>query len=135
MNENRFNPAAVIAKLDWFYEQGKPSKAREILLLPWPGMHDDMTCFYQHLVAASRVQAQQPLFLKSCSFDDDGITYQFPDWMVAASEDLQGRYGQQEGRLRWQKAAAVLGQMMTAPDGLQRLEEACSTAAQKMASH
>jgi len=135
MNENRFNPAAVIAKLDWFYEQGKPGKARELLLLPWPGMHDDMTCFYQHLVAASRVQAQQPLFLKSCSFDDDGITYQFPDWMIAACKDLQGRYGQQEGKLRWQKALAVLGQMMTAPDGLRRLEEACNTAAQKMASH
>lgn len=132
MTGNRFNAAAVIAKIDWFYEHGKPSKAREILLQPWPGMDDDMTCFYQHLVAASKVQSSQPLFLKSCSFDDDGVTYAFPDWMIAAGQDLEGRYGQQEGRLRWQKAAAILAQMMTAPDGLRRLEEACFTAAEKM---
>ena len=132
---SRFNPAAIIAKLDWFYEHGRPNKAREILLEPWPGMHDDMTCFYQHLIAASHVQSSQPLFLKSCSFDDDGLTYAFADWMIAAGKDLQGRFGESEGRLRWQKAAAVLAKMMTAPDGLRRLEEACSAAAQQMTPH
>jgi hypothetical protein len=94
-------PPPSLQMIDWFYEHGKPSKAREILLQPWPGMDDDLTCFYQHLVAASKVQNSQLLFLKSCSFDDDGVTYQFPDWMIAAGQDLEGRYGQQEGRLRW----------------------------------
>ncbi len=135
MTDNRFNPAAVRAKIDWFYEQRKPNKAREILLQPWPGMDDDMTCFYQHLVAASKVHSTQPLFLESCSFDDDGVTYEFPDWMIAAAEDLEGRYGEQEGRLRWQKAAAVLAQMMAAPEGLRLLEEACTAAAQKMTAN
>jgi|tagenome__1003787_1003787.scaffolds.fasta_scaffold20410265_1 hypothetical protein len=132
MTGNRFNPAAIVAKIDWFYEHGKPDKAREILLQPWPGMDDDLTCLYQHLIAASKVQSSQPLFLKSCSFDDDGITCQFPDWTIAAAHDLEGRYGQQEGRLRWQKANAVFAQMMIEPDGLRRLEEACSAAAEKM---
>jgi hypothetical protein len=32
MTEHHFNPTAIKAKLEWFYQQGKPHKAREILL-------------------------------------------------------------------------------------------------------
>jgi hypothetical protein len=135
MTQNRFNPTVIIAKLDWFYDHGKPDKARKRLLEPWPGMDDDMTCFYQHLIAAGSVQSEQPLLLKSCSFNDDGMTYEFPDWMIAAATDLVARYGEMEGRLRWQKANSVFVQLITAPDGLRRLEQACSGAAQKMTLH
>jgi hypothetical protein len=135
MTEHHFNPAAINAKLYWFFQHGNPGKAREILLQPWPGMDDDMTCLYQHLIAASRVNSSQPLFFKSCSFDDDGITYELPDWMLAAGEDLEGRYGEQEGKLRLHKAAAVLHELLTTPEGMRRFEEAYSAAAHKMTFH
>jgi hypothetical protein len=135
MTEHHFNPTAINAKLDWFYQQGKPHKAREILLQPWPGMQYDMTCFYQHLIAASRVNSNQPLFLKSYSFDNDNISLEFPDWMIAAAEDLEGRYGEQEGRLRWQKAAAVFAEMFSTPEGIRRFEETCSAVAHEMTCH
>ena len=131
-NNNRFNATAIIAKLDWFYEHRKHDKARKLLLEPWPGMADDMTCFYQHLIAAGNVRSLQPLFLKTCSFNDEGLTYEFPDWMIEAAKDLVARYGEMEGRLRWQKANTVFAQLVAAPDGMRRLEEACSAAAQKM---
>src|ERR1700751_1120653 len=132
MTAHHFNPTAINAKLDWFYQHGKPG---EVLLQPWPGMQDDITCVYQHLVAASRAHGSQPLFFKSYSWDDDGITYELPDWMIAAGEDLEGRYGQQEGRLRLHKAAAVMHQLLTTPEGIRRFEETCSAAAQKMTCH
>jgi hypothetical protein len=79
---------------------------------------------------------QQPATVfQSCSFDDDGITYELPDWMLAAGEDLEGRYGEQEGKLRLHKAAAVLHELLTTPEGMQRFEEAYSAAAHKMTFH
>jgi hypothetical protein len=135
MSAHRFNVAAVIAKIEWFYERGEAGKARELLLQPWPGMHEDMTSFYQHLIAAAHVEGVQPLLLKSCVFNEDGLTYRFPDWMIAAAKDLEGRYGPDEGRLRWQKATAVFAQLVTGPGGIERLEEACLEAARKMTAH
>jgi hypothetical protein len=73
-----------------------------------------------------------PLFLKSASLDDEGLTYEFPDWITAAGRDLVGLYGEQEGRLRLQKALAVFAESYAAPDRQQRFDQACTAAAEKM---
>ena len=129
----RFNTVAIIRKLDWFYECGKPAKARRLLLEPWPAMDQDINCLYQHLVVASRAHGQVQLFLKSAVLDDDGLTYQFPDWTIAAGRDLVARYGEAEGRLRHQKAMAVFASRhMMESNGLSSLEEVLAAAAEKM---
>jgi hypothetical protein len=135
MTGSSFNPDAIIAKLDFFYERGKADKARRLLAEPWPAMEYDINCLYQHFLVEARAGREVPLFLKSASFDDEGLTYEFPDWLITAIRDFQARYGELEGRLRWHKAVTVFAERYSAPDGPQRFEDACATAAEKMSSN
>jgi hypothetical protein len=132
MSLERFNPAAIIRKLDFFYECGRPDKARRLLLKPWPDMQNDINCLYRHFLVEAGAGAEVRLFLKSASLDEKGLTYEFPDWITAAGCDLVARYGELEGRLRHQKALAVFAESYAAPDGQHRFEQACAAAAERM---
>ena len=135
MNENRFNPEAIIRKVDFFYSCGEADKARRLLTQPWPGMETDVECLYQHLLVEARMGGDVPLFLKSVSFNESGVTYQFPDWMISAARDFKSRYGEQEGQLRWQKALATFVERYSTPEGQHHFKHACARAAESMTEH
>ncbi len=126
---SEFNPEAVKAKLDHLYNKGFASKAREVLLEPWPGMEADMDCLYHHLILEGNRNGDIPLFFKSCEFTEDGISYELPDWMTFSAQDFVGRYGEVEGRLRHQKAVTVFAERVMKPDGRINLQSDITKAA------
>jgi hypothetical protein len=135
MNASSFNPEAIIRKVEFFYNRGEPDKARRLLMKSWPGMEADVDCLYQHLLVEARMTGDVPLFLKSVSFDELGVTYQLPDWIISAARDLELHYGEREGHLRWQKALAVFAERYSTPEGQRRFKQACARTAQMMTEH
>lgn len=135
MSGSNFNADAIVKKLDFLYERDKPEKARRFLAEPWPNMEYDINCLYQHFLAEARAGGEVSLFLESASFDDQGLTYEFPDWMTTAVRHFQALYGELEGRLRWHKAVTGFAERYSTLDGPQRFENAVIAAADKMSSH
>lgn len=128
---NKFDAAAVKAKIDDLESRGLNSQREQVLLEPWPGMEDDMDCLYQHLFLEAK-NGPTPLFLKSFEDRGDSLRFELPDWTMQAKDDFIGKYGEMEGGVRYLKAAACYVARLLGADGWRNLQSDIEKAVGRM---